>query len=215
MYHFIEDKDYVKRMKSVCSDLINQLVQNINKDDVMEVAAHLVGSGAKNLITQNAKERVDLDYNLEIIECWEYSINNCREIKTYIINKFNEVLRNNDWGDCKDSTSAITTEERVFKKGNKTPFSIDLCIVRTDKNGWYRLIHHKTGFVCYDDYIWNQARNSSDLQERVDWLKENDLWNEVRETYLDKKNMYLTRNDYDHNSFIIYIETINEVYDRY
>ena len=215
MYHFIEDKDYVKRMKSVCSDLINQLVQNINKDDVMEVAAHLVESGAKNLITQNAKERVDLDYNLEIIECWEYGINNCREIKTYIINKFNEVLRNNDWGDCKDSTSAITTEERVFKKGNKTPFSIDLCIVRTDRNGWYRLIHNKTGFVCYDTYIWNPARNSNNLPRKVDWLKENDLWNEVRKTYLDKKNMYLTRNDYDHNSFIIYIETINEVYDRY
>ena len=67
MYHFITDKEYLKKLKSCCSDIINQLVQFINEDGVMEVQAHLVGSGARNLITQNEQEPVDLDYNLEIL----------------------------------------------------------------------------------------------------------------------------------------------------
>ncbi len=52
MYHYIQNKDFLIRMKSVCSDIINQLVQSINNDSVMTVNAHLVGSGVKNLITQ-------------------------------------------------------------------------------------------------------------------------------------------------------------------
>ena len=51
MYHWIEDKEFLKRMRGLCSNIINELVQNINNDDVMLVEAHLVGSGAKNLET--------------------------------------------------------------------------------------------------------------------------------------------------------------------
>lgn len=47
MYHYIKDKDFLKRMKRLCSDIINQLVQSINNDSVMTVEAHLVDSGAK------------------------------------------------------------------------------------------------------------------------------------------------------------------------
>ena len=53
MYHYIEDKEFLKRMRGLCSGIINQLVQRINNDSVMTVEAHLVGSGAKNLETQN------------------------------------------------------------------------------------------------------------------------------------------------------------------
>ena len=49
MYHYIEDKEFLKRMRGLCSGIINQLVQRINNDSVMTVEAHLVGSGAKNL----------------------------------------------------------------------------------------------------------------------------------------------------------------------
>ena len=47
---------------------------------------------------------------------------------------------------------------------------------------------------------------------KVAKLKEYNLWKEVRDTYLDKKNMYLRRQDKNHPSFNIYIEAVNEVY---
>mgnify|MGYP003424740232 CR=1 FL=1 len=51
--------------------------------------------------------------------------------------------------------------------------------------------------------------------KKVKTLKNNDCWLEVRKIYLEKKNMYLRRNDHNHPSFIVYIETINEVYGKY
>ena len=213
MYHYIEDKEFLKRMKSLCSNIVNQLVQSINNDSVMAVEAHLVGSGARNLITQNANEPIDLDYNLCIIKVFEIGLNSGQAIKEYIRKHFNKVLNQNGWGDCNDSTSAWTTEYRHFTKGNKTEFKIDLAIVRESSYGLERLIHRKIGI---HQWYWNQAQNSNGLADKVSKIKSENLWLEVRDLYLDKKNMYLRRGDINnHPSFNVYIETINEIYSKY
>ena len=212
MYNYISDKEFLKRMRSLCSDIINQLVQAINNDSVMTVKAHLIGSGAKHLETQNANEPVDLDYNISILKIYEFDINNGRDIKEYVRKQFNAVLQANGWGDCQDSTSALSTEKRHFKKGNQTEFSMDVGIVIESDNEWYRLIHEKTGFVSYDRYYWNKLPESKGLTKRVDKLKKNHLWEDVRETYLNKKNLYLRQRNYNHPSFNVYIEAVNEVY---
>ena len=193
MYHWIKDKDYLKPVKVECNKVIDLLVQSIEQEGGMKVKKHLVGSGAKNMIAQNASEPIDLVYNLEIID----------------FGKFDE-------NDCKDSTSALTTERKAFKEGNKTPFSIDVCIVKVTGDGaWHRLIHEKNGTIARDCYFWNEAQMSRGLNERLSWLKEKGMWIEVREKYVEKKNAYLTRQDRNHPSFIVYIEAVNEVYAKY
>ena len=182
MYHYIEDKVFLKDMKYLCSNIINQLVQLINNDSVMEVEAHLVGSGARNLITQNSNEPIDLDYNL-LINDSEINIKNGREIKEYIRKQFNVILNKNGWSDCMDSTSVLTTEKRHFTKGNHTEFSIDLAIVFNNRDGWHRLIHDKTGFAAWDRYCWNIVPNSRDLFDKVTDIKDEHLWNEVIDVY--------------------------------
>ena len=214
MYDFVKDKEFLKNLKRTCGDIINQLVQAINNDDAMTVEANLVGSGAKNLITQNANEPIDLDYNLVILECKD--INDTQSIKEYVRKEFNKVLNLNKWGDCSDSTSCLTTKKRYFTQGNKTIFSIDLAIIAEGNDcSWYRLIHEKTGSIDLDRWFWNQAPNSEQLNDKVAWLKSSGYWNEVRDTYLKKKNMYLSRHDNNHPSFNCYIETVNEIYDKY
>lgn len=126
MYHYIEDKEFIKNLRSVCSSIVNQLVQRINNGNVMEVEAHMVGSGARNLETQNANNPIDLDYNIGIVKLYSYNINDCGKIKEYIKKEFNKVLASHEWGDCKDSTSVLNTQYRQFKNGNKTNFKIDL-----------------------------------------------------------------------------------------
>ena len=128
---------------------------------------------------------------------------------------FNVVLEKNEWDDCEDSTSALTTKKRVFKKGNRTPFSIDVCIVKEDMFGLHRLIHQKNRIVAHGAYFWNMVSQSQNLHEREKALKP-DYWEEVREKYLDKKNMYLRRPyDHTHPSFVCYVEAVNEVYYKY
>lgn len=117
MYHYIKDKEFLSKLHSTCADIVNQLVVEINKDSVMKVSAYLVGSGAKKLITQNGNQEVDLDYNLEIMKT---ALNNCRDIKNYIMDMFDVVLERKGWGNCQDSTSVISTEYREFKQGNRT-----------------------------------------------------------------------------------------------
>lgn len=215
MYHYIQDKEFLKRLRDACGDIVNQLVQSINNDSVMTVKAYLVGSGAKNLITQNENEPIDLDYNLCIVNTKSISMLNSRAIKEYIRKQFNKVLSSNGWGDCQDSTSAFTTEKRVFKKGNQTAFKIDIAITCKYFNNWQRLIHQKTGLVILDGYYWNEVQNPGRLEEKVSALKSNHLWDEMRTAYLDKKNFYLCTNDHNHPSFVIYVETVNQVYNKY
>ncbi len=215
MYHYIQDKDFLKRLKGTCSDIVNQLVQSINNDSVMTVKAYLVGSGAKNLITQNENESIDLDYNLCIVNAESINILDCRGIKEYVRKQFNKILCSNGWHDCEDSTSALTTGKYYFQKGNGTRFSIDIAITCKYLNNWQRLIHQKTGFVILDRYYWNEVRDSGKLEEKVRVLKSENLWGGVRDTYLDKKNFYLCRNDYTHPSFVIYVEAVNQIYNKY
>ena len=143
------------------------------------------------------------------------NILDCCGIKEYVRKQFNKILCSNGWSDCKDSTSVFTTEERVFKKGNQTAFKIDLAITCKYHNNWQRLIHQKTGFVNLDRYYWNEVQDSGRLEEKVRALKPENLWGEVRTAYLDKKNLYLRRNDHNHPSFIVYVETVNQVYNKY
>lgn len=214
MYHYINDKEFLRKLKYTCSDIINQLVQAVNNDGILEVEAQLVGSGAKNLIMQNAREPVDLDYNLNIVSFNQILPNDGRKISEYIQTQFDFVLQKNDWDNCEDSTSVFSTRQRYFTKGNHTLFKIDLAIVKKDSYGWHRLIHHKTGNVWFDQYYWNKMPDSKGLDERVAQIKREFLWNKVKEVYEEKKNMYLSRQD-DRPSFKIYIETVNEVYYQY
>ena len=101
-----------------------------------------------------------------------------------------------------------------LKENDPTEFSIDLAIVYEYSGQWYRLIHEKTGYAIRDNYYWNEVPHSNELRRKAETLKKHGLWLDVRETYLEKKNMYLKRGDRDHPSFIIYIEAVNEVWSQ-
>ena len=212
MYEYVLDKAFLKQMRGECGGIMNQLVQRINNDSVMTVETILIGSGARNLVMQNGRGPVDLDYNLCILATYEIDINDGRAIRAYVRRQFNAVLRANGWGDCHDSTSAFTTKCR---QGNPAAFKIDVGIVTERNNQWFRLIHEKPGVAVLDRYYWNPSPHSKGLSAKVAKLKEEYLWLEVRKVYRDLKNMYLSRQDNHHPSFIVFIEAVNEVYYHY
>lgn len=211
MYHYVEDKEFVSRMRNLCGNIMQDLCHTLKEEYDIGATFYLVGSGAKNLIMQNASEPVDLDYNLEIVRCEDYE--ECRYIKECVRKAFNIVLNDYGLSDCQDSTSSLTTDKVSFREGNVTRFSIDVCIVAKDNQGnIHRLIHEKTGWISSDRYFWNIAPNSKNIMGKAKFIKENGKWQKVREQYEMIKNRYLYQNDHDHPSFICYIEAVNNVY---
>ena len=211
MFHYVEDKEFLRRVRGVCGELMQDFCHTLK--DAYDIGANfcLVGSGARNLIVQNASEPIDLDYNLEIDRCVDFE--DCRAIKACAKKAFDKALAMHGWGHCEDSTSALTTKRRYLTHGNRTAFSIDVCIVAADEDGQTaRLIHEKTGYVLDDRYYWNIAPHSAQIREKADCIKKSGQWADVREQYLRLKNMYMMRNDRSHPSFVCYIEAVNNVY---
>ena len=84
-------------------------------------------------------------------------------------------------------------------------FSFDVAIIKKNPNGNYmRLIHNKNAYALgWDQYTWNEVPNSHQVKDKADEIKEEGLWQEVRDRYLEKKNMYLSWQDRNHPSFVV------------
>ena len=211
MFDYVEDKEFLSRIRNLCGRIMQDFCHYLKEDYDIGATFYLVGSGARNLIVENASLPIDLDYNLEIVRCQDYE--DCRFIKECARKSFNKVLSEYGLGDCEDSTSSLTTRKIHFVKGNPTEFSIDVCIVcRDTEECFYRLIHEKTGFSYWDRYYWNEALHSERIQKKANYIKKRGKWELVRTQYLDIKNGYLRQNDHNHPSFICYIEAVNNVY---
>ena len=211
MYHYIEDKDFLRNMRIFSGEIMQSLCHYLKADYNIGATFYLVGSGAKNLILQNGKNPIDLDYNLEIVKCDDFE--DCRHLKECTRKAFNKALADRGLHDCEDSTSSLTTKQIYFKPDSSTLFSVDVCItVRDENDNYHRLIHEKTGWVYQDRYFWNLAPQSKGIKKKADYIKERGKWALVREQYLRIKNKYLTQNDFNHPSFVCYIEAVNNVY---
>lgn len=211
MYHYVEDKEFLHKMRALAGELMQSLCHYLKEDYNIGANFYLVGSGAKNLILQNENNPIDLDYNLEIVKCDDFE--DCRHLKECVRKAFNKSLDEHDLHDCEDSTSSLTSKQIFFNFGNSTHFSIDVCIIAKDEqNNLYRLIHEKTGWFYNDRYYWNLAPLSKNLKTKADYIKSCGKWELVREQYVRIKNKYLTQNDFNHPSFVCYIEAINNVY---
>ena len=212
MFTYVQDKELKKIMISEGPDIMNRLKMKINSEDYLEVDFELVGSGAKNLITQNGNQPPDVDFNFVILDMKERY--NESAIKEYIREQLNIVLQDKELRNCSDSTSALTIKSIPAYKN--VFFSIDVAIVKIEYNNhWYRLIHEKHGRFDEDRWYWNQGINFDEIYKRVNAIKKANGWNDFRNRYLDKKNYYLSEQDNNHPSYVVYIESVNEVYKMY
>lgn len=215
MYHYVEDKVFLSGLRTRCGRILQSTCHILKKDFDIGASFSLVGSGARNLITQNDNQSIDLDYNIQIVRCKDF--NDCRWLKECVRKAFNQALQYHGEHDCRDSRSVLTSKWMDMYYVNIRPgivpsCSIDLCIVMEEDGHTYRLIHKKTGWSVSDQYYWNEAPSSKIVQKKANDIKKHGMWYLVREAYLDIKNMYLSRNDQNHPSFICYAEAVHRVY---
>lgn len=195
-------------MKKVCSKL---------KEKGISSQFTLVGSGARNMVTRNGNGSYDLDYNLEIIKAPNKYWKDLRYLKDTVRILLNEAAGLQCFSDSKDSTSCLTTILH-FKNEPTVEFKFDVAIVAKNPNGTLcRLIHNKNAWgYGMDQYVWNEIPDSHDVTLKAKCIKAKGLWLDVRIQYVRLKEMYLSRWwDKDHPSFIVYIEAVNNIYNKY
>lgn len=213
MYHYVEDKEFLRRAQSTCSSIMQELEELLRDDYGINTQFFLVGSGARNMVTQNANEPIDFDYNLNVFGGFDYDE---RELKETVRKAFNKVMQGHNLSDVEDSTSSLTTSSIYFTDDPDIEFSMDVCIVTKDSDGlWHRLKHEKTGYTYYDKYYWNKIPCSRYNYDKAKEIKNVPGWWEVvRQHYLIIKNDYLTSNDHDHPSVVCYIQAVSDVYNQ-
>ena len=208
-YEFVCESE-AKRYRSDCSDVLKETCELL-KEKGISAQFSLIGSGARNMITRNGEGPYDLDYNLLIMRAEERYWNDLRLLKETVRNALNWAERREFFSDAQDSTSCLTALLH-FKDTPNVEFSFDVAIIKKNPNGNYmRLIHNKP----WNQYTWNEVPRSHQVKDKADELKEAGLWQEVRDRYLEMKNMYLSWQDHNHSSFVVYVEAVNEVYNRH
>lgn len=211
MYNLVKSNQ-VKPYREYCTKVLTSLRDSLNEKYDIKTEFYLVGSGANNLVTQDGNGPFDLDYNLRILSMSKKYWNDLKLLKNTVRNTLNEIVGDTFFSDGQDSRSVITSN--LFLKNDRTKknFSFDIAIIaKMDNGNLCRLIHNKQ----YGQFTWNEIPSTIDLNIKVKKLKQYGYWGEVRDTYLAKKNMYLQRRDYNHSSFVVYVETVNDVYNKY
>ena len=91
MYHYLDDKEFTAGIRKLSGEIMQDTCHILKEKYDIGAKFCLVGSGARNLITQNNNLPVDLDYNLEILRCED--LDDYRYLKECVRKAFNFALR--------------------------------------------------------------------------------------------------------------------------
>jgi len=165
-----------------------------------------VGSSSRNMITYDRKSNIgfDFDFDLEINDDDEdYTPD---EIRHIMKNAIDQVAPRYGYEYCEDSTRVLIIKKlNTFK--SRILHSCDFALVYNCGNGKQQYIrfNKKNG-----NYTWEyQSKGFKNLNDKISWLKQNELWGELQDYYIDKKNI---NNNPDKHSRSLLAESINEMY---
>lgn len=203
----MHDFRYVSKKKAapVKADLLDLIheVQDIVRDE-FTFQYDFVGSSSRNMITYDAKSNIGFDFDVNFHINDDDEEYKPKEIRSIIRNAINRVALSHGYDYCEDSTRVLTIKQKDYRH-SRILHSCDFAIVFNGKNGQQYIRYNKdTG-----SYTWEfQGDGFEALPEKIDWLKDNDLWSELQDYYIEKKNR---NNNPDKHSRSIFAESVNEM----
>lgn len=167
-----------------------------------------VGSTHRKLITEDLRGNVGYDFDVNIHVNDENEDYTAEEIRTKICNAFNKFVKQFGYDYCEDSTRVLTIKRKDILR-SRIISSCDFAIVYDCKDGRRQYIHFNKKQKTYD---WEFLPISNmKLEDKAEAIRNKGCWDEVRNLYLDKKNLNENPNK---RSRSLYAETINEIYHR-
>lgn len=207
MYHFrYVNKAEWQPVKDELYEIIHRLQDEVRNYFTFQF--RFVGSSQRNMITCDEKSNVgfDFDVNIEINDPdEEYSPAKIRTIirKAFVVD-FYERPYGYDYAE--DSTRVLTIKVKD-RANSRILHSCDFCIVYECDDGRQQYIRYNKK---QNYYSWEyQPKGYIELPGKVEWIKKNGLWTELRNYYLYKKN---TNTDTNKHSRALFAEAVHEIW---
>lgn len=212
MYEYVKRNEY-QSIRLELERIIQKTHQYMRKEYNLTFQHKLIGSGSKHLVTRikGGNKGFDFDYNFIIPHPGEGYYWKADVIKSQFTEALKFALKGTKYSNPNDSTSAITIKV-VDRNNSRILHSCDFAIIYysddDDFNGYYYLKNWKK----HGRYSFEQRLASSNVNEKLDYiLSFQNGWNIIREEYLKLKN---ANKDINKKSFVLYLETINNVYNQ-
>lgn len=206
-FEYVPKKEWAP-IKNELFEIIRKLQDKVK--DKFTFKFCFVGSSKQKMITcdRNSNVGFDFDVNIEVNDPDEdYS---AKEIRDFLRDGLDTVMNPRDrtifgYDYTEDSTRVLTIKVKD-SKNSRILHSCDFCIVNNCANGRQQYIRYNKQ---QNNYSWEfQSKGYDNLPEKIEWIKKNGLWQEVRDIYLAKKN---TNTDDNKKSRAISAETIHQV----
>lgn len=208
-------KNFVYVTRKEYSPIREELIELINmvQDEVRDVftfSFKIIGSAARNMITCDFSSNVGFDFDVNIYVNDDEENYSASEIIQILKRGFDKHSRKFDYDYAEDSKRVLTIKVKDRDK-SKILHSCDFAVVHdNDAERTQQYIHFNKNQNTYE---WQyQPQDFYQLSERIQFLKENRLWQEVRDDYLHRKN---TNTVVHKKSRSLFAETINALYHQY
>lgn len=211
-FHYISKNDpKVKKAYNDILDILKEAQGLVRKKFTFRF--DVVGSYKRNMITYDAKSNIgyDFDFNIEIND--RDAKYKPKQLKNMLQNAIGAVCVKYRYGHPEDSTRVLTIKMKD-RKNSSILHSCDFAIVNNyiDDDGYegQEYIHFDKP---HGNYTWcEQPDGYYMLPDKIDWIKENDLWDVMRKLYIEKKN---GNNDPNVHSRTIFAVTVHEICQKF
>lgn len=164
-----------------------------------------IGSSSRNMITCDAKSNIGFDFDINIEVNDDNEDYEPKEIRTIIRTAIDRVAPRYGYKNCEDSTRVLTIK-KVDTSHSRIIHSCDFAIVYNCGDGRQQYIRFNKD---NNYYFWEyQGKGFVGLEKKMDWLKRENLWGELQDYYIYKKNC---NDNPDKHSRSIFAESINEM----
>ena len=164
-----------------------------------------IGSSIRNMITCDAKSNIGFDFDINIEVNDDNEDFEPKEIRTIIRTAIDRVAPRYGYKNCEDSTRVLTIK-KVDTSHSRIIHSCDFAIVYNCGDGRQQYIRFNKD---NNYYFWEyQGKGFVGLEKKMDWLKRENLWGELQDYYIYKKNC---NDNPDKHSRSIFAESINEM----
>ena len=209
MFEYVPKSEY-QHLRNYVENTIKKVQNEFRINNILTFQFNLIGSAKRKLITRvkNGNQGFDLDYNIVIQKVFDKDYENAKLLKQTFMNLFDKYF-DNSYDYSEDSTSVITIK-KLNAQRNKIICSVDFAIISyyNDEGG-----EEKQEYIRFDkntnSYFWALRKVATNHRYVENLIKENNLWEDVRNLYLENKNKEPNK-----KSRIVYYQTLETIYRR-